>query len=309
MKTILFYLSLLIVPFTFAQTQIENPGFEGSWENVTGSEDEPSQWSSLKTADALTTFAPIVLFKSNDSHSGSYSARLKNKTTAGIVANGIMTNGRVHASFDPDEGYVFTESSNPDWNTPFTGRPDSLVAWYKYAPAGGDKGKIEILLHAGSTAKLPEVGSTAHWVGKARYNITNSSGSWRRLSTPFHYYNGATPSYALVVVSSGDSTIAVNGSELFIDDIELIYNPADVSLTTNGNLKSVIINKSQTGLDVEFPSDLSNNAELSLFSLDGKLTYTSIITSKTSHHTLSEKGIFIYQIIENDRIYKGKISL
>jgi hypothetical protein len=36
------------------------------------------------------------------------------------------------------------------WNTPFTDKPDSVVGWYKYAPSGIDKGKVEVILHTGA---------------------------------------------------------------------------------------------------------------------------------------------------------------
>lgn len=77
MKKYLLILGLACGSVVFGQTQIENGGFEGAWEDVSGTEDEPTQWSSLKSADALAALAPIVLFKSTDAHSGAFSVRLK----------------------------------------------------------------------------------------------------------------------------------------------------------------------------------------------------------------------------------------
>ena len=110
MKTISLFTVILFSAFVSAQTQFENAGFESAWEDVSGSEDEPSQWSSIKTADALAALAPIVLFKSVDAHTGSYSIRMANTVAFGVVANGIVTNGRIHADFDPALGYVFTDA-------------------------------------------------------------------------------------------------------------------------------------------------------------------------------------------------------
>jgi hypothetical protein len=217
-----------------AQTQLENPGFEGAWENVTGTEDEPVQWSSLKTADALASLAPVVAFQESSSpHSGIRCIRLENVSSFGVVANGLLTNGRVHADFDPELGYVYTIPASPEWNTPFTDRPDSLVGWFKYAPQGSDKGKVEVLIHDNSqTGKLPETTAPQpNWVGKARYNVTAAAGSWTRFSVPFGYFNTNTPTHILVVLSAGDSTQAVDGSIMWIDDLELIYNPNLVEVT------------------------------------------------------------------------------
>lgn len=232
MKRILLLFLLPLSTLIYGQTQIENGGFEGVWEDVSGSEDEPEEWSSLKTADALAALAPIVVFKSTDAHTGTYSVRLKNTTSFGVVANGIMTNGRVHADFDPELGNVFTHETEPDWNLAFNDRPDSLVAWVMYSPEGSDRGKIEVLLHNDSDdGILPETGATDHWVGKARYDVEGTITDWQRVSVPFTYYTSGLPDFALVVVSSGDSTIAVDGSEMWIDDIELIYNPNTVVVT------------------------------------------------------------------------------
>lgn len=232
MKSISLIAALLFSVYITAQTQLENPGFEGAWEDVSGTEDEPIQWSSIKTADALAALAPIVLFKSVDAHTGSYSVRMKNTTAFGVVANGIMTNGRVHADFDPTLGYVFTDVSSEDWRTTFTKRPDSLVGWYKYTPSGADRGKVEILLHDNTaTGRIPESGSTDHWVGRVQYDIEGTVAVWTRFSMPFSYFNDNSPNYALVVITSGDTTAAVDGSQMWIDDLALIYNPNVVVVT------------------------------------------------------------------------------
>ena len=306
MKTLLIFFTLFTTSIVFAQLQIENSGFEGDWENVTGSEDEPAEWSSLKTADALGLLAPIVLFQSTEAHTGIYCARLKNTTSAGIVANGIMTNGQVHADFEPENGYVYTNTSNTDWNYAFTDRPDSLVAWVKYAPVGGDKGKVEVLLHtSGATGKLPESGSTAHWIAKARCNINVAYGSWTRVSAPFHYYSAANPDYALVVVTSGDSTIAVDGSEMWIDDIELIYNPPGTGIDEAKNPFYVYAH--QMSLIVNSANFAQSN--LRIYGLDGREVLNSPIESSYNQFPISTPGVYIYQIEQSGRIYSGKVVI
>lgn len=240
-KTLLFLTTGILSVTGFSQTQIENGGFEGPWENVTGTEDEPQDWSSLKTADALASLAPIVAFQeTTDPHSGTYCVKLENTTSFGVVANGMITNGRVHADFNPELGYIFTVPGNPEWELPMNGdRPDSLVGWYKFAPVGGDKAKFEMILHDNSaTGKLPESGSQAHWVARARFDITSAATGWTRFAVPFGYYNSNSPVYGLIVINAGDSTQAVDGSIMYIDDISLVYNPniLDVSPSTTQNI-------------------------------------------------------------------------
>lgn len=304
MKKLLLLPFIALSPLAFGQSQPENPGFEGAWEDVAGTEDEPEQWSSLKTADALGALAPIVMFESDDAHTGSKSVRLKNVESFDVVANGIMTNGIVHADFDPENGYVYTDESNADWNTPFTGRPDSVVAWIKYAPTPGDRGKVEVLLHkAGTLGKLPETGATDHWVGKARIDIETAHGDWTRVSAPFNYFSVDNPDYVLFVITSGDSTIALADSEMIVDDIELIYNDASVD-QEKLDLK---VYANATGLAVK--TTAYQGATLSVLTLDGKVVYEAALNSELSQHALDLNGVFIYQIKKEDQILTGKVRL
>ena len=308
MKKILLLIGCAITVTSFSQAQLENPGFEGTWEDVSGAEDEPIEWSSIKTGDALAEFAPVVLFKSEDAHSGDFCVRLKNKDAFGVVANGIMTNGRIHADFDPENGNVFTDAAETKWNTAFTDRPDSLVAWVKYSPEGGDRGKIEVLLHDDSAPGIiPEAGATDHWVGKARIDIEEEYTDWTRVSAPFIYYNESTPDFVLSVISSGDSTIAVDGSELFVDDVQLIYPaPDDASIESDNKLDHQLFS-SENGLTVNVTD--YTDARIILYGLDGKIIYEARLNNSTTQHNISTAGTFIYQIIRNDAIATGKVVI
>ena len=228
-KLIYAFLALTFFHASYGQTQIENGNFDGVWEDVSGSEDEPIEWSSLKTGSPgiIAAFAPIVAFKeTTDPHSAPTCVRLEVINSSGVNATGIITNGRVGVDTNPENGDVHTNAGTPGQELVFNDRPDSLVFWVKHAPIGGDKSKIEVILHDNTaTGVLPETGSTAHWVGRARIDVTAAHSSWTRYSTPFNYYNNDTPDYLLCVIAGGDSTIAVEGTQFWVDDVELIYNP------------------------------------------------------------------------------------
>lgn len=314
MKRSLLVYCLLLTPWmALTQAQLENPGFEGAWENVSGSEDEPEQWSSLKTADALTTLAPIVAFQeTTDPHSGTYCIRLKNISSV-VVANGLLTNGRVHADLTPSNGYVFTDTTATDWNYVFTDRPDSMVAWIKYSPQGSDTSKLEIVLHDNSAfGRNPHDGTYSHWIGKARYTTGASYASWTRISVPFSYFSAADPDYCLMVISAGDSTEAVANSELWVDDIELIYNPIDTtgtgtSIHTNDNtVYSVVVHNEFVRVSID---DLQN-AEMVLMNLEGKKVYETKLTNYVNELNINvPEGIYIYNIRFGDAIKRGKVKL
>jgi hypothetical protein len=236
-----------------AQQQFENGGFE-SWENLGLASEEPTEWSSLKTADALASQAPKVL--TQDAGRTGVCIKLTTGNAFGINANGILTNGRVHADFNPELGYVYTQTSDSKWNTPFTSFPDSIVGYFKFAPSGTDKGKVEVILHTGSVAKLPENGTAGSQVARARYDVTTTTSSWIRFSAPFHYYNNNTPAYMLCVITCGDSTITNAGTIAWYDDFQFIYNTI-----TTGSINPLIYNVTNNlGTSIAIPFTVSSDA-------------------------------------------------
>lgn len=236
-----------------AQPQMANAGFE-YWQNLGTGTEEPTDWSSIKTSDGgtfINNLAPQTCWRSTDFHSGSYSVRLKTASTAFGPANGTLTCGRVHAEITPANGYVFTDAADAQWNQEMTSRPDSLVGWFKATPQPGDEGKVEAILHTGA-GRLPENGTLANWVGRARWIApTAVVSNWTRFSVPFTYYNGGTPSHILMVLTSGDSLVTVVDSESLYDDIALIYNviptPSVNSVALNGTDPAQITVNYSTG--------------------------------------------------------------
>ncbi|PKR80222.1 hypothetical protein CW751_11205 [Brumimicrobium salinarum] len=310
-QSIFIFITSLLATYSFTQQQLQNPGFE-DWENLGTATAEPTNWSSLKTGDALASAAPEVLSQVSG-RNGGFAAQLK-VIDFGFpfpTANGIMTNGRIHADLDPENGYVYTIASDQKWHTSFTSRPDSIAGWYKYAPQSGDQGKIEIILHTGPNARLPRTaGATANEIGNARFDFTTTQTDWTRFSTPFRYYTQDAPEYVLTTITAGDSTLSENDTKLIIDDLELIYNPtlpgdtippSDTSDPSAGlpnyNLNNVSINGSHGYL--YFDQALGTNSRYSVADLTGKIVQAGNTQSKVLFR--HEEGIyFIYVTTENN---------
>ncbi len=242
MKYLHIIFALLIINRTEAQ-QLENSGFE-QWENVGTGEEEPLSWSSTKTSDnsSLNGLAPQVISRTTDAHTGTYAAKLINKNVpfVNIVANGIVTNGIIHTTTNPQDSYVYTDVNSSDHSQPFTSYPDSIVGWYKYVPQGNDVGNIQVLLHS-SYGQLPIDASTSV-IALAEFDFSSNS-NWTRFSTPFNYYPTIhNPAYILCNISAGDSTQAVANSELKIDDLELIYNTTTISSKERNLLHVTYVN-------------------------------------------------------------------
>jgi hypothetical protein len=304
--------SLFTVHPLIAQQQIPNPGFE-EWEDAGTVIEEPVNWSSIKTGDNPTfnDSAPVVWEQSTDAHSGAYSAKVFcNEALLGIIANGTLTNGQVHAAIPIDLGYVFTNPDDARWHTPFTDRPDSLVFWYKAFPQGNDYGKIRCILHIGE-GRMPENGTQDNYVAEAIFYFPNEQVSeWTRVAVPFVYFKAIDPEYILFVLNSGNGTQAVLGSEAYFDDIQLIYNPESISEENTLEGLSITATTDAVTIQIDNPADLSP-LQIEIFDITGRSLFrgeenpASLVTCPV---TLNQ-GLYICRVMADKGFYTAKVYI
>lgn len=311
----LFTLIFLTSQLVMAQTQIENGNFE-TWDNSASVEQEPTQWSSLKTSEDdsflnLANQAPQVVWKeTTDPHSGNACIKLKvasYNALVGIAPNAIVTNGRVFASTTPSDGYVFTDASNSQWNTACSDKPDSLVGWYKYSPQSNDKAKIEVLFHTNThQGELPEYTNYTHWVGTGLTEFTTAKSIWTRFSFPISYSTSTPPTHFLIISSAGDALNAQENTQLWLDDMSFIYNPPAGITEPQSIDHSIYAYNSELNykLDNEF-----NTANIKLYSLDGKLIMSESLENNIGKiQTHLSSGMYIYQLNIDGEMTSGKIG-
>ncbi len=234
----IFWLSVSATAFT--QTAIFNGSME-DWENVGTDTEEPLQWNSNKTGGGNATTGPKTLNRDTSTlNGGTYCAKITSRSslaTFGVVVNGSLTTGRIEApTIQKSEGYIRTIPTNAPFRMPFTGRPDSIVFWIRYAPQGADYARVEFRLHVGH-AYAPEApvnnnhpDSTQNIIARALWNNSSASNkaipNWTRISLPFQYVDNRTPQFILVTsTSSGEQTGGVNNSAMWLDEFTVIYNP------------------------------------------------------------------------------------
>jgi len=274
------FAALVFAAVTFSQTQLGNASFE-DWENVGSNTEEPLQWNSNKTGGGQAPNGPKTCERAGNAHSGSYCAQVKTGMAFGIVVvNGSLTTGNVEApSTQKSEGYIRTIATDPAKRMSFTGRPDSIVFWIKYSPQGSDYARVEARLHVGF-AYAPEapVGgnhpdSTQNIIARAAWNNSAASNktisNWTRISLPFTYVDNRTPQYILITTtSSGAQTGGNNGSTMWLDDFEAIYNPTIATGTVNAGPYYV---SSSTGATINVP-----------FALTGTYNAGNVVTAELS---------------------------
>ena len=211
----------------------------------------PNYFNSFQTADGL--FSGLAYDKNNrqvkrstdkrPGSPGSYSCSIWSRKVSGVVAQGNLTTGRVHAAAMSATGknnynYSDRDGSNTSNGVknpcamPFTGRPDSLVVWVKFTPNGTDSShpyaKVTATIHSdfdyidgyAQTSDSKYVVATA-----INMTIAKTNGNWKRLSIPFNYKNnGAQPRY--ILLSAATNAYPGGGHEndyLYLDDITLVY--------------------------------------------------------------------------------------
>jgi hypothetical protein len=195
---------------------LPNPGFE-SW-HTSGNHQDPDSWQTLNDATGILGVFTATKATSSDIHSGTAAIKLQTKSVFGQIANGITTTGTL----------ITTPPYGVTGGIPYTGRPDSIAGWYKCTPAGTDSGFVEFILK----------GHNNDSVGYVRFVTPNAMvSSYTRFSAKINYFSTALPDTAVWILSSSRGSGPVVNSILFVDDLQLIFNPvvcnAPTGLTTN----------------------------------------------------------------------------
>jgi hypothetical protein len=290
--------------------QIENPGFE-FWEEVgLGTEIiEPVDWSTVKTSDdpTISGLAPITWERSTDAHNGQYSVRLHNTSTLGIPVSGTMSNGQYHPNLNTELAWVFTNTTDPRWNTPYTSRPDSIAFWVKFFPVGNDTLQFQALLHVDEATLPPKPENLVNQVAYTRADIGETLENWTRVALAFEYYDTRTPEYILIIITSGNGTTPNVGSYAFYDDIEII---SDGQAIHENPLEQVGVYFEANTLHISnLSEDLKKSSTIGIYDPVGKLVWQSKIHSdKISVDPITNlSGIYIVKISSGDYVISKKI--
>lgn len=223
--------------------QFDNPGFEDWTSRDLDAVSEPVHWHSGGTATGtFSGFLSNQVEVSNHTRpgsSGTKSARIFPTSVLGITANGNLTNGRMNAgsmSTTGSSNYNYTQRSQSAYNTPIDRIPDSLVVWVCFrCESATQRAQLHAAIHGDTDYKFIADGTEEPLnmlVASARHTFTRTSTAggaynWTRLSVPF-VKDGTCddPRYILFTITTNE--VPGEGStndDLFVDDIELIYNP------------------------------------------------------------------------------------
>lgn len=307
----LFWMFIFSVNQLKAQQQFDNSGFE-DWEEIGFGPNiiEPVNWSSIKSTDDsdLNGTAPVVWERSEDAHSGNYSLYLKTLGFLGIIVPGTITNGRIHSSLIPDSGYTYTDPGDAKWHTSISKKPDSLVGWYKVNPTPGDFAKVKVVVHRGRV-EVSENKDTTDFIGSGTLFLPGEPvETWTRFSMPIHYYKTDVPEFILLTISSSVGLEGLAGSELWVDDLHLVYNSSGIA---EENAKNIRVYASGNRLHVLINSAQTKNYSLKLYDLTGKLCMQqSGQTNENSQFNYQlPRGIYVVSVSYDGKLLTKKVVL
>lgn len=227
---------------TDTPVQLPNMSFDdwskdNKYPNASGSD----VWDSANSSGAAVTTSP-----STDAVEG-YAARLESVSAFGMLAAGNIFTGK----FVKLAGM----GAELDWGVPFESRPLALRGWYKYSPATINKVKDPYKDQMGKSDQCQILAFLTDWdspfrvntntktfvdldndpgiIALGQFNTSESSAEYIEITIPLVYRsNDRIPGYIVIAGASsrfGDYFTGGIGSVLYLDQFELIYDPAELT--------------------------------------------------------------------------------
>ena len=295
-KILLFTIGSILSTITFGQGQIGNADLE-LWEGV-ASGFEPVNWNSFLSAQGdFAGFAGDQITESSDTRPGSAgfsSARIWTRDAGfGVKANGNMTLGRINmGSITPSNtsNHNVSLTADPIFSEALTDTPDSIVFWVKYNAANStSEARMKATLHDSYDYTDPETGVSADHVF-ATAILNYSPTGWTRMAIGFNY-SGPAISNTFILLTFATNAIPGGGDvddEVWIDDVELIYNPVGLDEFSNSNTNVSMDNDNNI---INVSSTLPLNSMYEIYDMQGKVVQSGVLTNSISFEHIA--GMYI----------------
>ena len=198
-------------------------------------------WDSANSSGAATTTTPTT-----DAIKGN-AARLESVKAMGMMAAGNIFTGQFAG--------LAGLGAKLDWGTPFNARPIAMRGYYKYAPKTIDMVKDPYKDLKGQMDQCQILAFLTDWSGPFRintnnkefvdldndsgiialgqFNSSNTDSGYVKFTLPLVYRDASRiPTYLVIAAASsryGDYFTGGVGSVLYIDEFELVYDPAELT--------------------------------------------------------------------------------
>ena len=287
--TIIIFLS--ITSGVKAQNATPNAGFE-NW-NAVGNRFDPADWNNLNPSTAIIGVLTCARASGADAHSGNYAIKLTTKLIPAfnIIANGIASTGTL----------ITTPPYGVSGGIAYTGRPDSITGWYKYTPAGTDQGFVELQLLGATNTDT---------IGYVRFETPNATVStYTRFAAAVNYLSTATPSNSIWILSSSKGVGPIVNSQIFIDDIAMVFNSSSVNTINSKNEVAILGNVIKEKIRFNYKN--TGVYQFRLIDTAGRIVADTQLNSQQSTvDVTSLDGLYFYTIENSTGIINtGKIII
>ncbi|MDX9891768.1 MAG: T9SS type A sorting domain-containing protein [Bacteroidales bacterium] len=309
---------LLVFPFfTFGFAQnLPNSGFE-IWSNAT----TPSSWTTSYsgTVGGMIPLSFSFGTRTVDAHSGTYALKISPSfiSFGNVTLPAFVQLGSV-GTFNLDAA-TLTALANLDFENidisqlaalqtliskgiPMNDSPSELKFWYKFLPDSADMATVNVITTKwNSTLNMPEV------VATGTTTIENLTTQYTEMNVLMSLEGPSSLCDTIRVIFSVGGLNSSAASELFIDDISMIFNTWGVENNTISNLK-LYPNPTSDFATISL-MDYSSHFDVEVFDNCGKLVHknfniTDIYTFST--HEFSS-GIYLVKVLQNGNISTSKL--
>lgn len=312
-KFTLLFLGLLWGISVYSQTNVPNGDFE-TWYNVPvnanlnydeiGSGPADNWMATLNSLASVPATmggpGPITVYKSTDKHGGTYAAKcVSGNLQLGAIP--VFIPGMIGTALLDMPG-IRAILGKPCQDC----RPVKLKGYYKYEPVQGDSCCAVLLLSKwNSTTKKRDTIGYGRWVQKAAVNTYTPFEV-----TPIYRSSGTIDSITMLIVSSAGFSVinfmgAVGrvGNTMYVDDLMLEY-PAGIEQPLLPDVTVLLSpNPASETLKIELNRELKN-AEIQIYSSNGKLSGSTGISSKTQTIPVYSlpNGVYHYKLISEKSV-------
>ena len=313
------------VVFDSRTFQLPNSGFEdfhevtvktGLFGSTTVTSDEPNNWHSFMSCTgsmaSTVNSVPHTFISENirPGSEGSKSVLVKSGTISmlggliKVTANGTLTTGQLKAggmdatSTDNNAFMDFSNEAKDANGDPFyttlNTLPDSISVWVKFKQGepveAHPYATMSAVITDGSYYQEPQDKDyTGIIVGEAHDSTIVSTGEWQKITIPFEYTNeGKLPKGILVTFSTNaDPGQGTGNDELYLDDVELIYNSCLSDLSVNGKtINGFSPDKYAYEYDIE-DATIDELIDNTIYSVDGNETHDIVSVSENTMYIVA----------------------
>jgi len=252
---------------------------------------EPNSW---KTPNYFLIGLTPSVTRSTDAMEGQFALKIQNvltydgQDTVGFVTNGYFGNNIMGGM------QVFQN-------------PQTISGFYKYSPVGLDTAIIGVLLTRYDPILMQTIRLDSMLIQLLPTN------SYQPFLVPLFYNGWPAADTINITFASGNFEYNQNfiglGSVLLVDDLSVDYFPVSNKEDNVFNSTMLYPNPASNEINIS-ASTFANNSKINIFDLKGKLVKSALTSiNKSLDVTDLSNGLYIYQLVNNEKIETGKINI